>query len=180
MPIPPHTPAESLSQNTFTALMWALSYPGRPYDLPAEIDPFHAVADTLLDLETTYFTPDAALDPMLRATGARARRPGEAAYHFYPALSGPDLAHIEIANIGTLLYPDSAATLIIGCTFGGGQGLWLSGPGIPSTVSLAISGVPGRLWALREATRYPLGWDMFLIDGRRVIGLPRSTVIREG
>jgi alpha-D-ribose 1-methylphosphonate 5-triphosphate synthase subunit PhnH len=180
MPIPPHTPAEAISQQTFTALMWALSYPGRPYDLPAELAPFHAVADALLDIETTYFTPDSDLEATLRATGARARRPSEAAYHFYPTLSGPDLAHIEVASIGTLLYPDSAATLIIGCTFGGDQVLQLSGPGILSTVTLAVSGVPKRLWALRGAARYPLGWDMFLIDGRRVIGLPRSTVIREG
>ncbi|WP_368518087.1 phosphonate C-P lyase system protein PhnH [Rhizobium sp.] len=28
-----------------------------------------------------------------------------------------------------------------------------------------------------KAIRYPLGWDLYLVDGRRLLGIPRSTTI---
>ncbi|WP_423785439.1 phosphonate C-P lyase system protein PhnH [Haematobacter massiliensis] len=43
------------------------------------------------------------------------------------------------------------------------------------TISPALS---PELWGIRaERVTYPLGFDLFIVDGDRVIGLPRSTHI---
>jgi alpha-D-ribose 1-methylphosphonate 5-triphosphate synthase subunit PhnH len=62
-------------------------------------------------------------------------------------------------------------------SFGQGQRLRLTGPGIETHTDIALSGIPG-IWALRAARcRYPAGFDLFLICGATVMGLPRSTQI---
>lgn len=170
---PIYTLGEAAQHATFTALMTALSYPGRAFDLP-EGDPFALIADTLLDLETSYCTPDDALVPVLVQTGARELPPSQAAYHFYP--TGLDLDAVEAAHVGDMLYPDTAATLVIRCAFEGAIYEW-NGPGIASAIPVKLN-LPAEFWALRERATYPLGCDVFLTDGRRVIGLPRTTRVR--
>lgn len=170
---------EARTRETFLALMWALSHPGRAHTLPQDA-PLHAIAETLLDLETSYYTPDADLSAALARTGARELEPDRAAYHFYPALTDDLLEIVRQASVGTMLYPDQAATLVIGCRFGSGRDLTLSGPGIPAgeTVSIQVGHLPDGLWMLRdEKIHYPLGWDVFLIDGDQVVGLPRTTQV---
>lgn len=185
---PVYTPAEARSRETFLALMWALSYPGRSYSLPvAEHAPedslFGAIAETLLDLETRAFTTEASLLPLLTHTGARILGAAEAAYHFYPRLDAAALDAVAHASVGTMLYPDEAATLIIGgCVFGEGETrLSLTGPGISGTAHLTLGNLPAAFWALRaRVARFPLGWDVYLLAGRQVIGLPRSTQVEIG
>ncbi len=175
---PAYTPAEARTRETFLALMWALSYPGRLYDVPDAGDPFALIAETLLDLETSYFTPDAALQPVLAHSGARSLPVETAAYHFYPALLSLHLPTLRQASVGTMLYPDEGATLVIGAVLGEGAEFVLQGPGVNGQQSLQVDGLPDAFWELREtACRYPLGWDIYLLDGRRVVGLPRSTRI---
>lgn len=185
---PLYTPAEARARETFLALMWAFSYPGRVYRLPqtgsdqAEAQ-LSAVADTLLDLETSYYSPDAALQTMLAATGARALPPTAAAYQFYLHVDSGALAAMQQASVGSMLYPDEAATLIMGgCTFGSGDtALTLTGPGINGVTRLMLGGLPAAFWELRaRAARFPLGWDIYLLAGHDVIGLPRSTKIEIG
>ncbi len=80
-----------------------------------------------------------------------------------------------------MLFPDRAATLLIGCQIGAGTPLTLSGPGVNGSVTLQVSGLSTAFWELRNRTRrYPLGWDIFLVDGAQVIGLPRSTALAFG
>ncbi len=180
---PPYTPAEERTRETFLALMWALSYPGRVYTLPEGEPPYHLIGETLLDLETSVYTPDLALAGVLTRHGARQLPPETAAYHFYPTLTADACEPVRAASIGTLLYPDRAATLIIGADLSAetGEPFTLTGAGINGEMTVHINGVHPDLWALRESRRrYPLGWDMFLIDGRRVMGLPRSTTITRG
>jgi len=174
---PLYTPAEARSRETFLALMWALSYPGRVYTLMTSAPPFALIGETLLDLETTFFTPDASLAETLATNGARSLPPESAAYHFYPYLSPDNLDTIADAGIGTLLYPDRAATLFIGCEFGRGETLELVGPGVNSSISIEVD-LPSLFWDVRESRRrYPLGYDIYLIDDVRVMGIPRSTSI---
>lgn len=176
MTFPAYTTAEAQSRETFLGLMWALSYPGRVHTLPDAAEPFSMIADTLLDLETSFFTPDATTQLMLTRTGAHARTADEAAYHFYPQMTDATLVDIRQASAGTMLYPDTAATFIIGCEIGSGAEFVLSGPGVNGQQAIQIGGLPDAFWELREtACKYPLGWDVFFVDGRRVIGLPRST-----
>jgi len=80
------------------------------------------------------------------------------------------------APIGTYLYPDRSATLVIGCRFELGQLLRLSGPGIQGQSEIDIAGLPEEFWLLRaSACAFPLGWDVILVADAEVIGLPRST-----
>lgn len=174
---PPYTEAEAQGRETFLALMWSLSYPGRPYNLPST-SAFGLIAQTLLDLETSFYTPDAALTQQLSHTGARALPIEQAAYHFYAQCGPQELADISRAAVGTMQYPDEAATLMIGCTLGTGTRLTWRGPGIKEQAHLMIGGVPAEFWALRESVcRFPLGWDIYFVDGAQVVGLPRSTQV---
>ncbi|HVU13239.1 MAG TPA: phosphonate C-P lyase system protein PhnH [Phototrophicaceae bacterium] len=181
MQTPVYSPEEAQSRDTFLALMWSLSYPGRTYSLPAAgRDAYLVVAETLLDLETSYFTPDQSLALALSRTNARALPPDRAQYHFYPELVSSRLNTIAQASIGTMLYPDRSATLIIGCELGSGQKFRLSGPGIAYHTDIKIGLIPDAFWELRsKSVHFPLGWDVFLISGSQVVGLPRSAAVEK-
>jgi alpha-D-ribose 1-methylphosphonate 5-triphosphate synthase subunit PhnH len=167
--------------------MWSASNPGRLERLPATPDgPLVAAAKALIDLETTYYSPDATLAARLARTGARSANPREARYQFYPQLDSADLAAIESAPTGTYSYPDNSATILIRTgVFAAAADLTrpvtrlrLSGPGVPSTRDVYVSDVPVALWAIRaRAIHYPLGWDLFLIANEQVVGIPRTTVV---
>lgn len=176
---PAYTREEAQTRQTFLALMWSLSYPGKPHTLPASgLAAFYAIADALLDLETSYFSPHDELAAYLARSGARALPPDLAAYHFYPEIHDTLLPVIASASIGTLIAPDQGATLALGCKLGVGLPFGISGPGVPlaSPPHIQIDAVSPAFWELRtRANRYPRGWDIFLVDGDQVIGLPRTT-----
>ncbi|MBN1312776.1 MAG: phosphonate C-P lyase system protein PhnH [Anaerolineae bacterium] len=171
------TTQEALTQQVFAGLMWALSYPGQAYPLPDDgLSAFSAIGETLVDLETSYFTPHAGLDRYLSQLGGRSKSPNEALYQFYPTLDKSDLANLRHAPTGSYLVPDESATLVIGAAIGAGRGLRLSGPGIQGENDISIGDLPLEFWALRAQMRaYPLGWDIFLVGNDRVLGLPRTT-----
>lgn len=157
---------------TFDALMNALSHPGRFFDLPSG-DPFAHIADALLDLETSYYTPDEKLAAQLVRTGAYAAPPEQASYHFYPHAINFDA--VSAARTGEIDNPDTAAVLLIKCEYEGSL-LELSGPDIAGTVQLELN-LPSEFWALRERVAHPLGWDVLLTDGQRIVGLPRTACV---
>ena len=177
------SPAEVQTRATFLALMWALSRPGLPQEMPRHdsangLSNFIAVGNALLDLETSFYTRHPELAQHLGRTGARLVEPARAAYLFFPQLEDHDLADVEQAAVGDYLYPDRAATLVIACNQHelGAARLRLSGPGIPDVLQVHIGGLPGEFWPLRESRlHYPLGWDLFLLSQQHVIGLPRTT-----
>lgn len=172
---PAYTLVESRARETFLALMSAFSYPGRIYQLPDVDESYILIAETLLDLETSYYSSDETLHPMLERTGGRSLPPEAAAYHFYPSVNEVELAAMQTANFGTMLYPDEAATFVVGCKFNEGEKYVLHGPGIRGQQPIQISGLPNSFWELRESVcRYPLGWDVYLVDEQQLIGLPRS------
>jgi alpha-D-ribose 1-methylphosphonate 5-triphosphate synthase subunit PhnH len=177
MTVPPYTVEEAEARETFLALMWSLSYPTRPHTLPPG-DALLLIGRALLDLETSFYTPDAALMQVLGRTGARAVHPQAAAYHFYPRLDDAALRTIGEASIGVLSFPDEAATLIIATPLTGGSVCWLRGPGILGRAALSAQ-LPPAFWQQRAQTRFPLGWDVFLVEGSRVVGLPRSAQVVE-
>lgn len=178
MVVPAMSTAEVRQHAAFSAIMWALSYPGRPQVLPAAgIDAFALIGATLVDLETGYYTPDTALAAALTRTGGRALSPDRAPYQFFPRCDADALAAVASAPVGTYLDPDLGATLVIGCTLGEGPALFLAGPGIARPLAVRVGGIPTGLWPLRAASTYPLGWDLLLVAGDRVIGLPRTTAV---
>ncbi len=190
--IPQSTPAETLARDTFTSLMWCLSNPGQIFRLPFAADlssstlaSCELIGTTLLDLETSFFTPDDELKRRLLRSGARFLPVTAAAYHFYPHVAyfqserlTTTLASIEQANLGTITDPDQSATLVIACELGHGRRLHLSGPGIQHATHLQIDALPTDFWRLRsELNHYPLGIDLFLVASDQVVGVPRTTVI---
>jgi alpha-D-ribose 1-methylphosphonate 5-triphosphate synthase subunit PhnH len=178
--VPPYTQDERRDRETFLALMWSCSYPGVVHTLPDDADSFTLIAHALLDLETSACTPDPALASLIKGTGARALSPERAAYHLYPAWDAAALDALALASVGTLSYPDTAATIIAPARFGTGTPFTLTGPGVDGARKLHLDGVPEAVWTLRARARFPLGWDIFLIDGRSVVGIPRSTQIERG
>lgn len=175
---------EARAHGTFKALMWALSFPGRPQKLGVPADQaILAIADALIDLETTFYTPDLALAPKLALTGARSASRQLADYHFYPTLTPGDAEALRDAPTGSYDLPDNSATIVIGCDLPGSPDdrldsyrLRLSGPGIHDQAEILVGRIPSVLWQVRaEAIRYPLGWDIVLVSGNVAVGIPRTT-----
>jgi alpha-D-ribose 1-methylphosphonate 5-triphosphate synthase subunit PhnH len=184
MTTPAFTAKEERTREAFLALMWAMSYPGRVHTLPTPenntLAAFETIGDTLLDLEVSYYTPDAALHQAFQRTTSRLFEPADAEYLFFSSVGDEHIAQIAQAQIGTMLYPDTGATLVLGCTFEGTP-ITLTGPGIQGSTRIAVGALPSAVWEWREKVRrFPLGWDIILVSGNQVIGLPRSTGIEIG
>lgn len=183
------------SQAAFRTLLAALSEPGTIHALEGAVTPpagFAAATAlsllTLADYETPLW-----LDPTRRegAAGHWARfhcavpfaaSPAEAVFAVLDgAAAGPKLAAF---NGGSDLFPDTSTTLIIECAaFEGGETVTLSGPGIETTRTIEPAGLRAGFWDEVAANNalYPLGVDMLLVAGHRIMGLPRSTlVMRDG
>jgi len=178
-PAPLPTPAERRGQATFQAVLWSLSYPGRVQTL--EGDPFADIGEALLDLEVSFYTPDADLSAHLLRTGARPASPAEAEYLLFPHWNAEATGDLRQAKLGTPVAPDESATLLLTATLNGaGPTFTLIGPGIDGSLNVQIGDVPPAFWALRAAAcRFPLGWDTLLIDPASglLLGLPRTTRI---
>jgi alpha-D-ribose 1-methylphosphonate 5-triphosphate synthase subunit PhnH len=177
------------SQTVFRTVMEALARPGRPRPLwsPLSAPPplsktAAAVALTLLDYETPFW-----LDPRLAAADEvaawlrfHAGAPlttdsSQAAFAFVcdPAA----MPAFEAFAPGSLEYPDRSTTLVVQvASFGQGEELALSGPGIAGTTSFSAQPLPAdfraRLIANREM--FPRGIDLFLVSEDAVAALPRS------
>ncbi|TCL67242.1 phosphonate C-P lyase system protein PhnH [Rhizobium sp. BK251] len=169
--------ADDLRSNaTFEALMWALARTGIVQALP--YPDFLALAESLLDRECSFFCPDATLATAIARTGADAVSLPQAEYVFMPLGDARSISMLDALLCGNLLYPDASATIFSSAVIGSGTRLRLSGPGVNGSLDIAIGGVDPAFWALRAAAiRYPLGWDVFLMDGDRLVGLPRSTIV---
>lgn len=169
--IPVPSPAETLANATFEALMWALSRPGLSRDLP---QPGHAaLVEALIDRECAVFCEDPALAQQVARTGAALVDLPRADHVF---LTTPDTALLRQLRMGSDLHPEAGATLVLPVTLDRGQRLRLTGPGVDGAVDIRVDGLPEGFWAERaHVMRYPMGFDLFLTDGPRVLGVPRST-----
>lgn len=186
---PLSTTAETQARETFQALMGALSNPGRIFTLPGGAlttpESCAQIGMTLLDLETSFYTPNLLLRRALEHSGARFRTPASAAYLFLPDVTlfepmimRQTLDLIAQAAVGTITDPDQGATLIVACEMGNGQRLQLAGPGIQHQHELRVDHLPIEFWRLRaDKIHYPLGIDIFLVDGNQIVGLPRTTTV---
>lgn len=167
---------QAVALRAFNALMWALSRPGKLVDRPS--GQIEDLAAPLLDQHATFHASDQALASRLEKTGAVPMPLKQAEYVFADLSSSTAISAIGDINTGDLLQPDQSATLFAHATLGSGTRLRLSGPGISGFDTLAIGGVHRNFWQFRrEVSRYPLGFDLYLVDGDRIAGLPRSTTV---
>ncbi len=178
------------SQAVFRAVLQALSEPGtvhaleQPLQPPAGLHPSTArLLLALADFETpVWLAPELAGDCarwVAFHTGApAAKSPGDA--RFAVVNAGDAAAPLALFDPGEERYPDKSATLFIQvAALDGGDSVALSGPGIPDSRTIAPAGLGAEFWrqAAANQRRYPLGVDMLLVSGDRLLGLPRSTAI---
>lgn len=157
----------------YDALMGALARPGHVTQLP---EPgMGSIIATLLDRETQVYVQEPELMPTVLRTGAIIAELPDADHVLFGRGFAP--AMLSELAAGSDLYPDDGASAFIPARIGEGARLRLSGPGINGSVEVQID-LPVETWARRaEAMRYPMGFELFVIDGAQVLGLPRSTSI---
>ena len=106
-------------------------------------------------------------------TGAEIAEIEMADHVFLGALQ--DLSVLNRLALGSDLYPDDGATVVLRGQIGQGPGLRLQGPGVDGALTVQVGGLPNGFWhRRRELLRYPMGFDLFILDGAAVIGVPRS------
>lgn len=164
---------EARCNAVFDAVMWSLARPGVMRDLPQA--GLAQVVEALIDRECAVHCRDEALAMLARRTGAELAGL-EAADHVFAETVTPEMP--DRLACGSDLHPEDGATLVAGAVFGTGQRLRLTGPGVDGEVIVTIGGLPVDFWQRRaRAMRYPMGFEMLLVDGARLIGVPRSTVV---
>jgi alpha-D-ribose 1-methylphosphonate 5-triphosphate synthase subunit PhnH len=174
------------AQNTFRALLNALSHPGKPHVISATLTPpvglipaCGAACLTLFDLETwVWLSP--AFQTDVKAwlqfhTGCRfTPHPQSAHFAILPDMDAKfSLDHF---NMGTAEQPEQSTTLLIQLqTLMGGQSVLLKGPGIQDQQGINLP-LPDEFWQEwhKNTQNYPLGIDIFFISQNQVIGLPRT------
>lgn len=171
-PVP--SPFEARTNAAFDALLWALSRPGMMRRLPEAGE--GAIIDALLDRECRVYSADPLLVPQILRSGAEIAEIDAADHAF---LGAPDSAEVlRTLALGSDLYPDDGATVVIRARLGQGAPLRLTGPGVDGVLRLQVGGLPDGFWEIRaQIARYPMGFDLFLLDGDRLIGVPRSTTV---
>ena len=171
---PTPTIDETLANQTFDALLLALSRPGKITQLPSAGEA--VIVNALLDRECQAFTGDPTLMPIIMRTGAQISAITDADHVFFGK-------HIELKKLrqiacGSDLYPDDGSTVIVRGKLGQGDMVALTGPGVAGKECLQINGLPKGFWDVRrDLIRYPIGFELFILDEASLIGIPRSTEI---
>lgn len=174
MAAPQPTPDDLRDTAAFEALMWAMARPGTVQTLP---EGMADLALALLDRETRAYCDSPDLGRRVAATGA-AVVSADTADHAFCTGPGGAMAALAVLPAGSALYPDDGATLVMAATIGAGALLRLTGPGIDGRAELRLGDLPEGLFDLRSARcSYPAGIDIVFVDGRRIVGLPRSTAV---
>lgn len=183
------------AQAAFRAALDAFAAPGTVADLgrraaaPAPLGPAAAaLLLALADGDAPVWLPDpegadaeAAAWLRFQAGAPVTADPARAAFAALP--EGDDPVGWARFPRGTPDYPDRSATLILPVRdLDGGPALALTGPGIEAERRIAPLGLPDGFVAAMAANRdlFPLGFDLVLVSGSRLLALPRSTRIREG
>jgi alpha-D-ribose 1-methylphosphonate 5-triphosphate synthase subunit PhnH len=190
LPAPAFVDPVAQSQLAFRALLDAIARPGtivtlpEPAGAPEGLSPAQAaIALALADGDAAVWLGGgtvAARSWIAFHTGApQAAEPSQARFAFAdkPAVLPP----LDAFALGTDAYPDRATTLAVevpGLAAGGP--LTLSGPGIQGVARATIA-LLDSFWTARAALAeiFPRGIDLFLTDGARVLGLPRTTIVEK-
>lgn len=174
------------SQQTFRALLEALSDPGNPREMTVTLTPPEgltlpcaAACLTLLDLETMVWLqpgfPEEVQGWLRFHTGCRfATTPAEAAFAVVHTLA--EIALDELCW-GSAESPEASATLLAQVSaLSGADEVVLTGPGLLASRTISPA-VPMSFWHewQRNHTAYPQGMDVFLFDEQSVMGLPRTS-----
>lgn len=183
------------SQAVFRAVMDAFARPGKVIALPRALAapaPLSATAAalvcTLLDYETPIWldtalsqAPGVAEWIRFNAGAPVTADPRQASFAVIaePAHTPP----FEQFSLGTDEYPDRSTTLVLQVrSFGQGELLALSGPGIAGRASLSAEPLPADFCERLSANHalFPRGVDVILVSPDCVMALPRSVTSERG
>ncbi|MEL7082978.1 MAG: phosphonate C-P lyase system protein PhnH [Cyanobacteria bacterium J06597_1] len=176
------------AQQTFRALLHALSHPGSPTKIgvqlghPDELHPACAAAClTLLDIDTQMWVqPDFSsevIDWLVFHAGCRFVDSSCEA-DFALVKQGQSLPSLAQFNWGTPEIPEQSTTVLVQTDrFDAGESAVIQGPGIQTQQEIALGELPDCFcseWQ-ENALSYPLGIDMLWFCDRQIIGLPRTS-----
>ncbi|HEX8595641.1 MAG TPA: phosphonate C-P lyase system protein PhnH [Pseudomonas sp.] len=180
------------AQRSFRAALKALAGPGviqplqpaqRPPALEGLAAASHALCLALLDLDTPLWLAPAFDTPAIRANltfhcGCPIVTERQNAR--FALLDHGQLDDLHGFDLGNDRYPDQSCTLLIQLpSLSGGHCLSWCGPGIERENKVALP-VSATFWRERETHNdFPRGLDMFFLAGGDLLGLPRSTRVRE-
>jgi alpha-D-ribose 1-methylphosphonate 5-triphosphate synthase subunit PhnH len=177
------------AQHAFKQALDALSMPGRSLALGQQIEGLSlgpAMAQLLLALsddETPVWwqsSPVSEADWLRFHTGAtKAEKAEEASF---AVITNAALAPaLSIFSSGSSESPEQSSTLLIEVpAFDTGPAITLYGPGIETTQTVRIAGLPDDFWSqwsINHAS-FPQGVDIIFTSGCQALGLPRSTRAR--
>jgi alpha-D-ribose 1-methylphosphonate 5-triphosphate synthase subunit PhnH len=179
------------SQETYRLILHAMAFPGRimtgSYGLGKD-NVIHeasaAVCLTLLDRETPVWLQEgggSALKAWLRFHCGCPIVDDPSTAAFALILEPHSMPSLDRFHTGSAMHPDQSTTLIAQMEgLDDGRGISLSGPGIPATIDLDISALPGGFWKEREmlCEGFPRGLDMIFTCGSRLAALPRTTQVK--
>jgi len=179
------------SGRAFRALLNAMAHPGTvfpvlgPKEHPALLsDAASAVLLTLCDYATPVWLGESLDVAEVRSylrfhTGAPLTdQPARAAFAVLD--KGFEPLGVERFSPGTPDYPDRATTVVVEVErFGEGDLARLSGPGIETETTLAVTGLPLSFWEDMQANNaeFPLGIDVILTVPGELCAIPRSILI---
>jgi alpha-D-ribose 1-methylphosphonate 5-triphosphate synthase subunit PhnH len=180
------------TQRNFRELLQAMARPAMPRDLPvlppspAPMAPAAmAILLTLCDATTSVWLQqpeDEAVRHLRFHAGLKwVDKPQDA--DFALITDPTSMPPLDAFARGDLRYPDRSASLIVQVTAFRTEGpTRFAGPGIRTTETLAIDGLPDDFWQQRAALapQLPLGIDLYFVAGQQVVGLPRTTRLGEG
>jgi len=171
-----------VQQGAFRELMNAFSEPGKVADfsqIAGQVDALTLVLATLLDAEVT-FADQQQLISSLDSIRVESKK------------ESPDLADYVVLNgnlktdftprLGTLESPELGTTLVLRVRMvgDGDTALVLSGPGVATQRTLMVDGFDNDWIVARHDwnASFPLGVDFILVDDKRAVALPRTTLIK--
>lgn len=164
----------------FRSLVEATSRPGRSSDLFGALGGAHAAFGVLATLYDD--SKSLAVPASLRGTGdlelfTFVEAPADrAAFILADGASAPEFT----PSLGTLEEPEKGATLIVLVgSLDDGPRIRIEGPGVDGAAHFSVDGLH-REWVIARARwckNLPLGCDIILADAKRIIALPRTSIV---
>jgi len=182
------------SQSVFRTVLDALAHPGSVVQIAPQAPAPLAQASTaiclaLLDFETPLWLQPGLPEAQQQLIARHLRfhcdcpivaEPTQA--RFALIHDAAELPALSSFHQGEIDYPDRSATLIVQVSAldaGAGAGIKLRGPGIRSVTTLAVDGLPAEFWRqwADNTKLFPCGIDLIFVAGKRIVGLPRTTLV---
>ncbi len=189
MTTPTIAPRALAEQENFRVLLNCMARPGTTDRLRsvdetvANSAPLVAIAEALLDHEVEFAISSdtgSLKEAILRRTGSHSVAVPQAGFVFADADSAVEA--LEATRIGDIDYPERGATLIVEVDSlqADGVQIELRGPGIETSISIRIAGLPVDFFRALSAKNslFPLGVDtIFATASGGITCIPRTSQI---